>query len=102
MWQQIAAKRIAGLDAATIDAIRAAIRQDPSPRGAHFAKDGDLDSDPLAEVRAGWYETGSGPLVYVVMATQPVPGGDGRDASSQRLAATATAIRDALVAGAVR
>ena len=64
---------------------------------AVLQKDGDLPSDPLAEVRAGWYETAVGPRVYVVMTTQPGPGAGGREASSQRLARTAGALRDALV-----
>jgi hypothetical protein len=100
LWQQIASKQVAGVDAATTEAIRAAILQQATPAGLHLVKNGDLDSDPLAEVRAGCYETSSGPVVYVVMATQPSPGADGRAASSQRLAATATAIRDALVSAA--
>jgi hypothetical protein len=101
LWQQIASRQLPGLDAATIDAIRGAIKQDDAPIGRHFSKNGDLDSDPLAEVRAGWYETASGPIVYVVMTTQPRPGADGRAPSSERLAATATAIRDTIVAAAV-
>jgi len=101
IWQQIAAKQIPGVDASTTEAIRAAVLQDATPQGRHFVKNGNLDSDPLAEVRAGCDETSSGPVVYVVMTTQPAPGADGRAASSQRLAATATAIRDALVAAAM-
>jgi hypothetical protein len=98
VWQQIAAREIPGVDAATTDAVRAAVLQEPATIGRHLVKNGSLDSDPLAEVRAGCYETASGPIVYVVMTTLPAPGPDGRAFSSQSLAATATAIRDALIA----
>lgn len=98
LYQKLAAGTLAGLDAATLEAIRAALRRGDDPvLGAHFAKDGNLPSDPMAEVRAGWYETTAGPRIYVVMAAQPAPGPAGREASSQRLSRTATALRDALV-----
>jgi hypothetical protein len=97
LYRKLATGTLAGLDAATLEAIRAALRRTDDPvLGRHFAKDGSLPSDPLAEVRAGWYETAAGPRVYVVMATQPGPGPAGREASSQRLSRTATALRDAL------
>ena len=97
LYQKLATGTLAGLDAATLEAIRAALRRADDPvLGRHFAKDGNLPSDPLAEVRAGWYETAAGPRVYVVMATQPGPGPAGREASSQRLSRTAAALRDAL------
>jgi len=98
LYQQLASGTLAGIDGATLEAIRAALRRAADPvLGPHYAKDGDLPSDPLAEVRAGWYETAVGPRVYVVMTTQPGPGAGGREASSQRLARTAGALRDALV-----
>jgi hypothetical protein len=97
LYQKLATGTLAGLDAATLEAVRAALRRADDPvLGTHFDKDGSLPSDPLAEVRAGWYETAAGPRVYVVMATQPVPGPGGREASSQRLAQTATPLRDVL------
>jgi hypothetical protein len=98
LYQRVASRQLPGVDATTIDAIRAAMRRPDDPTlGRHFDKAGNLASDPLAEVRAGWYETAKGPLVYVVMTMQPVPGPDGREASSQRLARTATSLADTLV-----
>jgi hypothetical protein len=98
LYQKLASGTLAGIDGATLEAIRAALRRTDEPvLGPHYAKDGNLPSDPLAEVRAGWYETAAGPRIYVVMTTQPAPGTAGREASSQRLAQTATALRDALV-----
>jgi hypothetical protein len=97
LYQKLASGTLAGIDADRLEAIRAALRRDDDPvLGRHFAKDGNLPSDPLAEVRAGWYETSDGPRVYVVMATQPGPGPGGREASSRRLSKTATALRAAL------
>ena len=97
LYQHLASKQLAGIDAATMEAIRQAIKQDDDSKGRHFYKNGNLGSDPLTEVRAGWYETATGPSIYVVMTMQPVPGADGRAASSTRLDRTATALRDALI-----
>jgi hypothetical protein len=97
LYQHLASRQLAGIAAPTMDAIRQAVKQDDAPAGRHFSKDGNLPSDPMTEVRAGWYETAKGPLVYVVMTLQPVPGAAGRDAASQKLSRTATALGDALV-----
>jgi len=98
LYQRLAARRLAGIDATTMDGIHEALRRRDDPAlGRHYEKSGNLDSDPLSEVRAGWYDTAKGPLVYVVMATQPIPGPAGRDASSQQLAKTADALARAIV-----
>jgi hypothetical protein len=98
LYQRLAARRLAGIDAPTMDAIHEALRRRDDPAlGRHYDKNGDLDSDPLSEVRAGWYDTAKGPLVYVVMTMQPTPGPAGRDASSQQLAKTADALAQAIV-----
>ena len=97
LYQRLAGRRLAGVDASTMDAIYEALRRRDDPAlGRHYAKDGDLDSDPLSEVRAGWYETAKGPLVYVVMAMQPIPGPTGREASSRQLATTADTLAQAM------
>ena len=98
LYQRLAARRLAGIDAPTMDAIHEALRRRDDPAlGRHYDKNGDLDSDPLSEVRAGWYDTAKGPLVYVVMTMQPTPGPAGRDASSQQLAKTADALAETIV-----
>jgi len=98
LYQRLAGRRLAGLDAATMDAIHEALRRPDDPAlGRHYDKNGDLDSDPLSEVRAGWYETAKGPLVYVAMTMQPAPGPAGREASSRQLATTADALAQAIV-----
>ena len=102
LWQQLAAKRLAGIDAPTIEAIRRAIKQHADARGRHFYKDGSLNSDPLTEVRAGCYETAAGPVIYVAMTQQPTPGADGREASSQRLGRTVDALRGSLLDAVAR
>jgi hypothetical protein len=89
-YRRLASRQLAGIDAPTMDAIHAALRRADDPAlGRHFDKGGSLNSDPLCEIRAGWYETGKGALVYVVMTLQPMPGADGREASGRRLATTA-------------
>ena len=98
LYQRLAARRLAGIDAATMDAIREALRRaDDRVLGRHYDKNGDLDTDPLTMARAGWYETAGGPLVYVVMTTQPAPGPSGREASSEQLAKTADALAHTIV-----
>jgi hypothetical protein len=98
LYQRLAARRLAGIDAATMDAIREALRRADDPvLGRHYDKNGDLDTDPLTMARAGWYETAGGPLVYVVMTTQPTPGPSGREASSEQLAKTADALAHTIV-----
>ncbi|MEO5821247.1 MAG: hypothetical protein ABIT71_12150 [Vicinamibacteraceae bacterium] len=98
VYQRLAARRLAGVEAATLDAIRAALhRRDDAVLGPSFAKDGSLDTDPMSEVRAGWYDTAKGPLIYVVMTMQPVPGPAGRDASGERLSKTAGDLANTLV-----
>jgi hypothetical protein len=98
LYQRLASRSLAGIDAPTMDAIVAAVRRRDDPAlGRHYDKGGSLDTDPMCEVRAGWYDTAKGRLVYVAMTLQPAPGAAGRAASSQRLARTADAVADALV-----
>ena len=98
LYRRLASRRLAGIAAPTMEAIHEALRRPDDPSlGRHFDKGGSLDSDPLCEIRAGWYDTAKGPLVYVVMTRQPTPGADGRPASSQRLAKTADAVTRILV-----
>jgi hypothetical protein len=102
VYQRLASRRLAGIDAPTMDAIHAALRRTDDPAiGRHFDKGGSLASDPMCEIRAGWYETGQGPLVYVVMTLQPMPGADGREASGRRLAQTAEDLTKAVVQAGV-
>lgn len=98
LYQRLASRRLAGLDAPTADAVREAmVTQKDDSLGTSVAKDGALSSDPLTEVRAGWWTTARGPLVYVVMTRQPAPGPAGRERSSAQLGKTADALRDTLV-----
>jgi hypothetical protein len=98
LYQRLASRRLAGIDDATMTAIHAALRRDEHPTlGPHFDKTGELDSDPLTRVRAGWFGAPRGPIVYVVMTVQPAPGPTGREASAARLGETARALQDALV-----
>jgi hypothetical protein len=98
LYQRLAARTLAGVDPPAMTAIHEALRRPDDPAlGRHFDKGGSLASDPMCEIRAGWYETAAGPLVYVVMTLQPMPGAEGREASGRRLAATAEAVAQRLV-----
>jgi hypothetical protein len=98
LYQRLASRRLSGVDAASMDAIHDALRRQDDPvLGRHYDKGGDLASDPLTMVRAGWYGTAKGPLVYVVMTMQPVPGPAGREASTAKLAKTAAALAGTIV-----
>jgi hypothetical protein len=98
LYQRLASRRLAGVDAAAMGAMHEALRRRDDPvLGRHYDKAGDLDSDPLTMVRAGWYDTAKGPLVYVVMTMQPGPGPAGRVASTEKLGKTADALATALV-----
>ena len=77
---------------ATHEALR---RRDDDPAlGRHFDKNGDLDSDPLSQVRAGWMTARAAGLRRDDDAAR-LPAG--RDASSQQLAKTADALTQAIV-----
>jgi Beta-lactamase enzyme family len=68
LYQRLAARALAGIDGDTMRAIRETIvKEDFDNRGVRFSKDGSLASDPLTEVRAGWWETARGPVIYVIM-----------------------------------
>jgi hypothetical protein len=98
LYQRLASRHLAGIDAASMDALHEALRRRDDPLlGRHYDKGGDLDSDPLTMVRAGWYDTAKGPLVYVAMTMQPVPGPAGRPASTAKLGKTADALAITLV-----
>jgi hypothetical protein len=98
LYRRLASRRLIGIDAPTMAAIHEGLRRrDDAALGRHFDKGGSLSSDPLCEIRAGWYATATGPLIYVVMTLQPAPGADGRASSSGRLAKTADAVTRTLV-----
>ena len=97
--QALAARRVPGLDTATVDEIRGTLLTRTDPRlGRHFLKNGDLDTDPITRVRSGWYEPPAGPaIVYVVMVAQPGPGGLPRAQAVRRLVETAGNLTDCLL-----
>ncbi len=100
LHRRLATRTLAGIDAATMDALYDTLLEKRiGPGAARYAKDGALDSDPLTRVQAGWWETPKGPLVYVVMVAQPAPGSQGRTASGTRLAKTAVDLQLALWKG---
>ena len=98
LYQRLAARALTGIDNETMRAIREAmIEEDIDNVGRRFSKSGSLSSDPLTEVRAGWWETARGSLIYVVMLRQSTAGPTGAPSSSQRLGKTADTLTAKLV-----
>ena len=103
LYQRLASSHLQGIDAATMEAIHATLESRPDATlGRHFTKSGSLTTDPMTQVRAGWWQTAKGPLVYVVMTTRRSPGPDGRDQSQRRLSETCEALREVMGAAAWR
>ncbi len=98
LYQRLASRALTGIDGETMRAIREAmIKEDIDNLGTRFSKAGNLNSDPATEVRAGWWETARGSLIYVVMLRQPTAGPTGAPSSFQRLGKTADTLADTLV-----
>ncbi len=85
LYQRLATGTLAGLAEPTRAAILDAIIRRPDERlGTLHIKTGELASDPLTQVRAGWWETAKGPVVFVVMLEWPdLPDGERRGASER-------------------
>ena len=100
--RRLASRRVPGLDATTVDAIRGAmLAKDDAHRGRHIFKEGDLATAPITVVRSGWYEPSGGPaIVYVVMLAQPDAGSASPDEAHRRLSETAARLAEVLVGGA--
>lgn len=102
LYQRLALGRLRGIDAETLKAIREVLRGGDDPElGTRFGKGGSLASDPLTQVRAGWWETKHGAVVYVVMTAQPAPGNQTRQEAVETLKMTADRLA-AVVAAAGR
>ena len=103
LHRKLADKSLAGLDAPTLAAVRDALRWPADKKlGTHYAKDGFLGSDPLTAVRAGWWETPAGPVVYVVMVVQSNPGDKPRAEAGESLGKTAGMIEGLLVTAGLK
>jgi hypothetical protein len=97
LYQRLASRQMKGIDRNTIDAIHETFRRDNHRFwGRNFSKEGNLLTDPQTHVRAGWWQTPKGPMIYVVMTTQPVSEPSGRNPSAQQLSNTADSLMDAL------
>ena len=72
---RLAGRDVPGLDAETVEAIRAALFLEVDPdRGRHFFKSGALNTIPMTRIRSGWYESDDAAIVYVVMGSIDDPG----------------------------
>lgn len=88
---------VPGVDPRAVAAAREVLAAGRDEAGrAVFRKDGDLDSDPVTRVHAGWREGPGGPFVFVVMLREV--GRSGPEAG-ERLAREATKLERLLVDG---
>jgi ribosomal protein L30E len=84
----IATTKIPGVDATTVDAMAQVMMQArDAALGGQRHKEGNLDSDPMACIKTGFYVRGSGkpPLIYVVGAALSGKPTGSRDAAHNRL-----------------
>jgi hypothetical protein len=98
--QRLAARKVNGLGADSIEDIRKTVlAKDDPKRGHHFLKDGDLASAPITVVRSGWYEpaTGGPAVVYIVMLARPDSGATSADEAHRKLSEAGARLRDVLV-----
>ncbi|WP_406694138.1 hypothetical protein V5E97_24135 [Singulisphaera sp. Ch08] len=96
--QRLAAKKVPGLDASTVEQVRLSVLSKDEPNlGRHFWKDGDLASAPATRVECGWYESGGRTIVYTVMVAQPATGGRAGEKAHSQLAETAKRLAETLV-----
>ncbi len=101
----IATGQVAGVDAATADAMAQAMMRATDPAlGVHRHKEGNLDNDPMTCVKTGFYLSGKGkpPLVYVVGAALSAKPSGSRSDASRRLDRMTDAVRAALRSAAGR
>jgi hypothetical protein len=98
LYCRLATRKLAGIDATTMTAIHAPLLQKRfGPQSAVYFKDGGLKNDPMTQVRAGWWETPQGPVVYVAMIEQAAPGPAGREATFARMKHTVEELAATLV-----
>src|SRR5438445_452189 len=103
LYQRLVQKKLARMDEATMTAIRALLdRGETAGLGQRYDKGGALASDPLTQVKAGWWETAKGPVVFVVMLVQPDPGPERREKAIAAQAKAASDLADKAVRTADR
>ncbi|MFN9756154.1 MAG: hypothetical protein ACK58X_07050 [Planctomycetota bacterium] len=91
----LATRRVAGLDAATVQACRAVLADGEDASGrAVFRQDGALDSAPATRTRAGWREGRDGARVFAILLADDAAGA----AVGTRLETAAARIEDLLFA----
>lgn len=74
LYQRLASKLLEGIDPTTMLAVREVLSSSKSARlGQLYYKGGTLSSKPATVVRAGWWETPKGPIVFVVMTVETTP-----------------------------
>lgn len=101
LYQRLATGKLAGIDQATLAAVRKTLfSEKDAQRGTRYSKGGLLKSDPLTRVNAGWWDTPQGSFVYVVMTAKPIPANPGPNDTIEVLSETTTDLTRLLVEAA--
>jgi hypothetical protein len=96
--QRLASRRVPGVDAATVEAMRRAMWARRDAGGSqYYRKSGYLPSDPAVSVLSGWWESGRRVAVSVVMIYAKGRRSRRRRRSIDPLAVTARRIRNLLL-----
>jgi beta-lactamase class A len=94
------ATKVPNVDAETTAAMTRVMLQSKDSLGARYHKDGNLDNDPMAVVKTGFYvRTGKPPLIYIVGAVATAKP-TSRDAEAKRLDKMTDAVVALLAASA--
>lgn len=97
LYQALASRTLNGISELVMTALHEVLQRGSNSSGVLYEKDGGLSTDPLTSVKAGWRQTGPGPVVFVVMCRQPTVETARRTAVYDDLRALSLAIRDRAV-----
>jgi rhodanese-related sulfurtransferase len=98
LYQALASRRLKGISDGVMTALYDVLKRPGNSREPIFDKDGGLGTDPMTSVRAGWKETKSGPVVFVVMTRQPITDQAQSDDAYKQLQALSASLRDRVLA----
>lgn len=103
LYQSLASRKLSGIREAVMTAVHESLfRSRDAVFGELYEKDGGLSTDPLTAVKAGWYQTPRGPVVFVVMCRQPTVESSKRTMVYEQLQALSVSIRDDVVKANMR
>lgn len=101
LYQALASRKLAGVSEEVMTALHAVLKRPGNASEPIFDKDGGLGSDPLTSVRAGWKQSSAGPVVFVIMARQPIKDASRSDEDYKQLQALTTSLRERILSAKV-